>query len=49
MDITRLIKERDILLSWYLQTLENYDGLTTRDELTREVLNELAAAVEKES
>ena len=39
--------ERDILLTWYIQTLEHYDGLTTRRELEREVLQELKAAVEK--
>ena len=40
-------QERDILLNWYLQTLEHYDGLTNRDELMREVLLELQKAVEK--
>lgn len=44
---TRVKQERDILLNWYLQTLEHYDGLTTRDELMREVLLELQKAVEK--
>lgn len=45
----RLLKERQILLDWYLKTLENYDGLTSREELEREVLLELEAAVDKES
>jgi hypothetical protein len=40
--------ERDILLTWYIQTLEHYDGLTTPKELEREVLLELKAAVDKE-
>lgn len=44
---TQVKQERDILLNWYLQTLEHYDGLTTRDELMREVLLELQKAVEK--
>lgn len=42
-----LQKERDILMNWYLQTLEHYDGLTTREELRREVEIELKAAMEK--
>jgi len=46
-EYTNLKKERDILLSWYIQTLEHYDGLTTRPELEREVLFELRKAVEK--
>ena len=44
---TKLQQERDILLTWYLQTLEHYDGLTTREELKREVLAELQEAVIK--
>lgn len=44
---TQLKQERDILLNWYLQTLEHYDGLTTREELMRDVLIELQKAVEK--
>jgi len=46
LDQYQMLKaERDILLSWYIQTLEHYDGLTTRPELEREVLIELAKAV----
>lgn len=42
----RLLKERDILMSWYIQGLEHYDGLTTRQELEREVREELRKAVD---
>ena len=43
----KLKTERDVLLSWYIKTLEHYDGLTTRDELEREVLQELRKAVDR--
>ena len=41
----KIKKERDVLLAWYVQTLENYDGLTTGQELEREVLLELKKAI----